>query len=302
MCSPEVMRIVREEVNRRQLLKGAGSFGVAAVGATLISRGVASAQDGTPVPVGSPPAAPVATPAPPVELPAGLGRVVDLTHVASPDFPLYPGTFPFTIENVANVANDGYYSNNLSLSEHTATHMDAPAHFIADGATAELIDPQTLVAPLCIVHIHERAATDPDAQVTVDDILAWESANGPLPTGAFVAMHSGWEARLGDPATYINLDDAGVQHYPGFHPEAATFLVTEREISGIGVDTLSQDYGASADFATHIAILGAGKYGIENVANLATVPDAGAWVVVGGPKHATASGGPTRILALVQAG
>ena len=108
-------------------------------------------------------------------------------------------------------------------------------------------------------------------------------------------MYSGWESRLSDPDTYINLDPEGVQHYPGFDPDAAAFLVEERNIVGIGVDTLSQDPGNSVDFGTHLTILGAAKYAVENVANLSQLPPIGANVIVGGPKHENASGGPTRI-------
>jgi kynurenine formamidase len=148
-----------------------------------------------------------------------------------------------------------------------------------------------------VIDISGRAASDPDAQLTPDDIIAWESANGPLPAGVLVAMHSGWESRVTDPAAYINMDDAGVQHYPGIHPDAAALLIEERDIAGVGVDTLSIDFGASTDFGTHLTVLPAGKYGLENLANLANVPPAGAMLVVGGPKHLRASGGPSRVMA-----
>ncbi len=158
---------------------------------------------------------------------------------------------------------------------------------------------ELFLAPLVVIDISERPATDDDAEGTVDDITAFEAANGPIPAGAFVALYSGWESRLVDPAAYINLDADSVQHYPGWAPEAAAFLVEERDIVGVGVDTLSLDYGASTDFASHVTLLSAGKYGIENLANLGTVPTAGATIVVGGPKHIDASGGPTRAFALI---
>ena len=289
MCAPHVMAMVQQTLNRRHFL---GRTGVAAVG---LAAGVAStarlayAQAATPV----------ATPAPSAG-PAGFGpftTVQDLTHTFGPGFPVFPGTQEMVINLLVRVDPDGYYQNELVLNEHTGTHMDAPAHFDSDGLTAELLPVENLVAPLVVIDISERAATDADTQLTPDDIETWEAANGPLPERALVAMYSGWEARLSDPLAYINQDADGVQHYPGFHPEAAAFLVEERDIVGIGVDTLSQDYGASTDFATHVTICGSGKYGIENVAALASVPPAGAVVVVGGPKHQGASGGPARMLA-----
>jgi Putative cyclase len=95
-------------------------------------------------------------------------------------------------------------------------------------------------------------------------------------------MYSGWEARLDDPASFINQDGAGVPHFPGFHPDAAALLVNERDIVAIGVDTVSLDFGASTDFKTHLTVLPAGKYGLENLAALATVPPSGATIIVGG--------------------
>ena len=111
-------------------------------------------------------------------------------------------------------------------------------------------------------------------------------------------MYSGWEDRLPDAEAFSNADSSRVQHYPGIHPDAAILLVDERDIVEVGVDTLSQDFGASVDFATHVTILGAGKYGVEGIANLGTVPPAGASIIVGEPKHVAASGGPSRLFAL----
>jgi len=175
--------------------------------------------------------------------------------------------------------------------------MDAPAHFVADGDTADQLPINMLVAPLAVIDISDRAASDPDAQLTPDDILAWENQYGPLPEGAFVAMNSGWASKVDDAAEFLGLDADDNPHFPGFHPDATTLLVEERDIVAIGVDTVSLDYGAATVFDTHLTLLEAGKYGIENLANLDEAPPTGATVVVGGPKHETASGGPTRVLA-----
>jgi kynurenine formamidase len=177
--------------------------------------------------------------------------------------------------------------------------MDAPAHFDADGKTAEKLPPSQLVAPLIRIDVTARANSDPDTQGTVDDLLAWETEHGEIPTGAFVALYSDWDRLILFPDRYIGLDDANVAHFPGWHPDAAEFLVTQRQIVGIGVDTVSLDYGASTDFLSHVNLLTAGRYGLENLANLARVPPIGATIVVGGPKHLNASGGPTRAFALI---
>jgi kynurenine formamidase len=284
MCSPTVIARVCEELtlSRRAVL---GTI-VGAVGVSALAGSRVSAQDATPSPV-----VPV--------LAGGFTSVVDLTHVWGPDFPMFPGAPQPQFDVLVTIEANGFFKYQLTLDEHTGTHMDAPAHFIVDAPTADQLPASQLVAPLAVVGIRERAATDIDAQGTVDDILAWEAEHGPLPEGAFVALDAGWDARVSDPASYLNVDDSGVPHFPGWHPDATAFLLAERTITGLGVDTVSLDYGASTDFGTHVSLLGAGKYGLENLAGLGNVPPSGATIVVGGPKHLGGSGGPVRALAFV---
>jgi kynurenine formamidase len=227
-----------------------------------------------------------------------LRRVQDLTHTLTPDFPIFPFYKPFRAETLATVEAQGFAARELRFAEHVGTHLDAPAHFFADGATAEHLPPASLVAPLAVVSIAERAARDEDTTLSVDDVLAWERLHGRIPAGAVVALHSGWEARLGEPGRFLNSDALGVLHSPGFSAEAAEFLVRERRIAGAATDTLSLDFGPSVGYEAHRVILGAGRYGLENVANLARVPPSGATIFVGAPKHLGATGGPARLLAL----
>lgn len=229
---------------------------------------------------------------------AGHAEVVDMTHVYDADFPTYFGAPGIKADQKFNFKEHGFNLFELTVNEHTGTHIDAPLHFSADGASVDQIPVSNLVVPLCVIHIHERAAADPDAQVTPDDVKAWIAKNGPIPDMACVAMHSGWDARTATPA-FRGADDAGKMHFPGFHIEATKMLLEETKAAAIGVDTLSLDYGLSADFATHYAWLPAGRYGIENLNNLAKVPAAGATLVVGAPTHRGGSGGPARIFAMV---
>jgi kynurenine formamidase len=270
-------------VSRRSFVASSGA--AAAAGALLPMMGHAQG------------ATPIATPVGGAQS-ISFSTVTSLSHSNSPATPVWPGNPSFAMETLVTVETDGFYANLLTYHEHTGTHMDSPAHFIGDGQTADLLDPRMFVAPLAVIDITAQVEADVDHGVTVDDILAWEAEYGPLPDGAFVAFTSGWDARIDDSEAFVNLDAEGVMHYPGFSPAAAEFLVAERSIVGIGSDTLSQDPGNSTDFGTHIAILGAGKYGLEGVANLGSVPASGATVVLGAPTHQHASGGPTRILAL----
>ncbi|MEZ5864132.1 MAG: cyclase family protein [Geminicoccaceae bacterium] len=184
------------------------------------------------------------------------------------------------------------------IVEHTGTHMDAPRHFSSDGATADEIPIEELVVPLVVVDISYRAASDPDTELTPDDIRAWIARHGALPDGCCVAMQTGWDAHVTGPR-FRNADTDGVMHFPGFHPEAAAFLLEEALVLGIAVDTLSLDRGRSTDFATHYTWLGAGRWGVECVANLAALPPTGSTLVVGAPRIQGATGGIGRIMALV---
>jgi kynurenine formamidase len=278
MCSPVVIQSVREQVTRRGFLKGVGgAMAAAAVG----------------------PASPAAAQQKPVRLAKGFRDVHDLTHVFSPHTPVFPAFKPIQIRAKFSIAKDGFFANEVTFDEHTGTHLDAPVHFVANAVTADKLPADRFFAPLAVVSIADRAARNADALLSVDDVLAWEKQHGRLPAGAFVAMYSGWDSRVGSVERFLNKDAKGTMHAPGFSEEAARFLVKERDIVGAGVDTLSLDAASASKFVAHLALLGAGKYGVELLANLSAVPPAGATIIVGGPKHEGATGGPARVYAVV---
>jgi kynurenine formamidase len=224
------------------------------------------------------------------------GRVVDLTHAYDGAFPTFGGTPGILYEKTVKFEESGYQLYRLTIDEHTGTHIDAPLHFSADGTSVDQLAPEALVCPLCVVDIAAKAAEDANAMVEAADIEAWISANGAIPAGACVAMHSGWAAKIAAPE-YRNTPE-GAFAFPGF-ARSATDMLLEMGVAAIAVDTLSLDPGNSADFAVHYSWLPAGRYGIENVANLDQVPATGATVFVGAPKHAGGTGGPARVLAVV---
>lgn len=224
------------------------------------------------------------------------GAVEDLTHAYDADFPTYFGAPGISMEQNFNFATHGFNLMTLTVNEHTGTHIDAPLHFSADGASVDAIPVHDLIAPLCKIDIAARAAENADTQVTPDDLKAWIAANGEIPDGACVALFSGWGSKAGSEA--FRGFDGEKQHYPGFHVEAAQMLL-ETGARSIASDTLSLDHGISADFATHYAWLPTGRFGIECLANLDKVPASGATIVIGAPKHRGGSGGPARIFALI---
>lgn len=234
----------------------------------------------------------------PPALADGHSRVLDMTHSYNATFPTFSGTPGIAMEQAYALQNDGYNLFNLTLDEHTGTHIDAPLHFSADGHSVDEIPVADLVCPLVAIDISARATDNPDTQVTPDDLTAWIATHGPIPDGACVAMHSGWATKVGTDA-FRNAGADGTMHFPGFHVEAAEMLLTETKTAAIAVDTLSLDHGSSADFATHYAWLPANRYGIECLAGLDRVPASGATLIVGAPTHRGGSGGPARIFAMV---
>ena len=229
-----------------------------------------------------------------------IDNIVDMTHTLTPDFPYNPVSgyyFPFRATTLTTIKNEGSNARRWDIHEHIGTQIDAPIHFHEGGITLEKLDVNTLIAPLAVIDIRERARRDPDALLTVDDIKAWEKQHGRLPEGAAVFLWSGWDAKIKDAKAFVNLDAKNTMHFPGFAPAAVEFLLRERNVVGIGTDTLSPDVGPSTDFPIHKAWHAAGKWNVECVANLGQVPPAGATVFVGASKVVDAAGGLVRLIA-----
>ena len=280
MCAPGTIEAVRERFEeddsfvridrRKALLAGAG----AAVAAAFPGRALAAPAKGA------------------------AGRAQDLTHVFAESLPLFADIFPRpTRDTFVTVPNDGFYGQVWRFWEHTGTHLDVPAHFIQNGRTTPELTLDELMSPLAVIDISRRAASNPDTVVTVSDLRAYERGHGRIKRGSVVAMNSGWDARAGSEAAYRNADAAGVSHFPGFSGDAVEWLIEEREIAGIGVDTLSLDPGNATAFVAHLTLLGANRFGIENLANLGRIPAKGTTAFVGVIPWEEGSGGPARVIA-----
>ena len=223
------------------------------------------------------------------------GRVVDLTHEFTTDFPTYTGSVT-TRQTVVTIPANGFYAQRWSFDEHTATHLDAPGHFTAGGRLTPQLTPEELMLPVAVIDISRRAASDPDAAVTAEDLRRYERRHGRIPKNALVAMNSGWAEKLGTPA-FLGRDSSGTFHFPGFGIDAIEYLLDRGRGVAIGVDTISLDPGNSTTFPVHVTWLAADHYGIESLAGLDDIPRAGAVATVGVIPWQEGSGGPARVLA-----
>jgi kynurenine formamidase len=241
-------------------------------------------------------------------------RVVDLTQPLSEATPViqlpepFANTPPLSRRTLSRYddAGPGWAWDVLELGEHTGTHFDAPIHWVTgrDGADVASVPPEHLVAAAAVLDRSAEAAADPDDLVTVDVIRAWEAEHGPLPAGGWLLVRTGWDARAQDAAAFLNVE-GGRPRTPGFDVECARWLAEEAPVVGVGVETVGTDAGAAGGFdppfPVHHFVLGAGKYGLTQLANLAELPPTGALLVVAPLKLVRGTGSPARVLALVPA-
>jgi kynurenine formamidase len=238
--------------------------------------------------------------------------VVDLTQPLSEDTPILKLPEPFvdtpglTRHEISRYDERGpawawYW---LEIGEHVGTHFDAPIHWVTgkDGEDLASVPPERLIGPAVVLDKSREAAEDPDFVLTVDHVREFEAEHGPLPEGCWLLLRTGWDARAHDQAAFLNADDTG-PHTPGFDVECARWLAEDSPVAGVGVETVGTDAGAAHSFdppfPVHSFLLGAGKYGLTQLANLAQLPPTGAVVVVAPLKLVGGTGSPARVLALV---
>lgn len=209
----------------------------------------------------------------------GDRTVVDLTHIMHEDMPFWPGGVPFKKIELVDY-DQGYLLHKFEMGENTGTHVDAPAHFIQGNRSIDRIPLSELIVPAVVIDIQNKVENNPDYQLSAADVIRWEARHGKIPAGSLVILNTGWHKRFDNPQAYINMDSNNVMHFPGFGADSAKLLV-RRDVVGIGIDTLSLDYGGSSDFATHGIMLEKNKYQIENMANLDALPPKGARVIIG---------------------
>lgn len=233
---------------------------------------------------------------------------IDMSYAYDEDTIFWPTARPFSLEVVAaGVTEGGFYyaANNFCMAEHGGTHLDAPVHFAEGRHATDEIPLDRLIGPAVVVDVSDSAAANVDYQVTAADLEAWEAVHGPIPAGAVLLLRTGWGERWSDRERYLGTARQGPEavpelHFPGLHPDAARWLVENRGVDAVGIDTPSIDYGQSTMFETHQILYGVNIPGFENVANLDRLPMVGAYVVALPMKIAGGSGGPLRVIGLVR--
>ena len=241
--------------------------------------------------------------------------VVDLTQPLGPDTAVIELPPPFaaspgvTIEQISRYDDAGpaWYWNVLRFGEHTGTHFDAPVHWVTGkdlpDNTTDTIPASRFVGPACVIDVRDQVAADDDYLLTPADIATWESQHGTIAAGSWLLLCTGWSDRS-DPKDFLNIRDDG-PHSPGFHPEAVRLLADERDVLGVGVETVGTDAGQAGGFETpfpaHTIMQGSGRFGLASLCHLDQLPATGALIIAAPLKIVGGSGSPLRVLALAPA-
>jgi kynurenine formamidase len=246
------------------------------------------------------------------ELDAGRLRIVDLTQPLGPDTPviglppIFAASPGVSIDVISKYDDKGpaWYWNTIRMGEHTGTHFDAPIHWITGkdlpNNACDTIEPRRFVGPGCIIDISAEVKSNPDYLLTRADLERWEKKNGRVPRNAWVLLRTGWSHRR-SAAEFLNVGDDG-PHAPGFHQETSEILAHDRDVLGVGVETIGTDAGQAGrfdpPFPNHTIMHGAGKFGLASLCNLDQLPETGAVIIAAPLKLVNGSGSPLRVIAI----
>jgi kynurenine formamidase len=247
------------------------------------------------------------------ELKAGSLEIVDLTQPLAPHTPviglppMFASSPGLSIEVISRYDDKGpaWYWNTIRLGEHTGTHFDAPIHWITGkdlpNNACDTIPARRFVGPACVIDVESDVERNPDFLLTPDRLDAWEAEHGRIPSGAWVLLRTGWSRRQ-SAAAFLNVGADG-PHSPGFDPRTSRLLAQDRDVLGVGVETIGTDAGQAGTFdppfPNHAIMHGAGKFGLASLCNLDRLPATGAVVIAAPLKIVNGSGSPVRVLAIV---
>jgi kynurenine formamidase len=244
----------------------------------------------------------------PPQPPFAPGTLVDLSHAYDAQTIFWPTADRFVLKKVADgMTPQGYYyaANTFETSEHGGTHLDAPVHFARGRHAVDEIPLDQLVGSAVVVDVSEQSSKNADYQVTAEDLQSWERTHGRIPDGSILLLRTGYSKRWPDAATYLGTAERGPDavpklHFPGLHPDAARWLVANRAIDAVGLDTASIDYGQSTLYESHRALYERNIPAFENLANLDKLPATGATVIALPMKIKGGSGAPLRVMAITK--
>src|SRR6187549_1436084 len=215
------------------------------------------------------------------------GELVDLSHAYGPETIFWPTAAEgFTLHKDADgVTPAGYYysANSFSMSEHGGTHLDAPVHFAQGHQSVDQIPLERFFGPAVVVDVRQQSEGSADYQVTVNDLAHAEAEQGAVTSVSIVLLRTGFSSRWPDAATYLGTAERGEAavpklHFPGLHPDAATWLAETRRVKSVGLDTASIDYGQSTLFESHRRLYEKNIPAFENLTGLDALPARGATV------------------------
>ena len=249
------------------------------------------------------------------ELNAGTVKIVDLTQPLGPETPviglppIFASSPGVSLDVISRYDDHGpaWYWNTIRMGEHTGTHFDAPVHWITGQQlpenTCDTIPARRFIGPACVIDVTSEVERNPDFLLMPAHISAWEEAHGRIPAGAWVLLRTGWSRRA-EPVSFLNVGADG-PHSPGLHKSASEMLAYDRDVLGVGVETVGTDAGQAGTFEppfpNHATMHGAGKFGLASLTNLDQLPPVGAIVIAAPLKIVGGSGSPLRVIAIAPA-
>jgi kynurenine formamidase len=233
------------------------------------------------------------------QAPFGFSNVVFLSHVNKKKMPIYPGDPEVRLRTLFTVEEDGFRLKLMRIGEHSGTHWGSPCHFNDGELCADDMNPEDFFHPAVVIDARSESKVNEDYRLTVNDLEDFEALHGAIPDNAMVIMWTGFSRRWNNPQRYINADEKGVLHSPGFGARATRWLIKNRNVGGLGIDTLGVDPGNDEAFKTNTLLLKEHRIHLENLRGLGQMPSVGGWVVVGGVRNQGGSGSPATVFGLV---
>ena len=231
--------------------------------------------------------------------PFGFSEVVFLSHVVSEDMPIFPGDPHPRVKTLFTVEEDGFRLNLMRIGEHSSTHWGAPCHFNGGELCADDLDAADFFHPAVVIDVRAQTEADEDVRLRVADVEAFEAEHGQIPDDAMVILWTGFQDRWDRPKAFQNVGDDGLMHYQGFSGAVTQWLIDERNIGGLGIDTLGVDPGTDERYRANTLLLAEHRIHLECLAGLEQMPPTGGWVVVGGTQNEGGSGSPATVFGLV---